>query len=130
MIGLDTNVLVRFFAQDDPDQCRRADSFYAIITPENPGFISLVVLAELVWVLIRRYGVTKSQLIQCLNQLLDSPEMVLEGQTAVTQALRRFASAKVDFVDCLIERCGHLAGCGETVTFDVNASASAGMTLL
>ncbi len=130
MTGLDTNVLARFFAQDDPDQCRRADEFLQSLSPENPGFVSLVVLAELVWVLLRRYSATKSQLIQCLNQLLDSPEVVLEGQTAVTQALRRFTGAKVDFVDCLIERCGYSAGCGETVTFDVNASAAAGMTLL
>lgn len=130
MIGLDTNVLVRFFAQDDPDQSRRADKFLQSLTPEAPGFVSVIVLAELVWVLCRRYGVKKVQLIQCLNQLLDSPELILEGQTAVTQALQRFASAKADFVDCLIERCGHLAGCRDTVTFDVNASEAAGMTQL
>lgn len=82
------------------------------------------------WVLLRCYGAKKPQLIQCLSQLLDSPEVILESQAAVTQALDRFAKAKVDFIDCLIERCGHVAGCGETVTFDVNASAAAGMILL
>ena len=130
MTGLDTNVLARFFAQDDRDQCKRVDKFMQTLTTENPGFVSLVVLAELVWVLRGRYNATKPQLIQCLNQLLDSPEVTLEGQAAVTQALHRFSNSKVDFVDCLIERCGHAAGCGETVTFDVNAAAVAGMILL
>ena len=130
MTGLDTNVLVRFFAQDDLNQCKRVDKFLQTLTAENPGFVSLVVLAELVWVLIGRYSATKSQLVQCLNQLLDSPEVVLESHAAVTQALHSFSNSKVDFVDCLIERCGHIAGCGKTVTFDVDAAAAAGMVLL
>jgi predicted nucleic-acid-binding protein len=78
----------------------------------------------------RRYGATRSQLIEVLERLLNSPELILESHSAVTQALQRFAGAKADFADCLIERCGHLAGCSHTVTFDVNASESAGMKLL
>jgi len=130
MTGIDTNILVRFFAQDDPDQSHRADEFLQSLSPEDQGFVSLVSLAELIWVLRRRYGVSKSQLIQCLRHLLDSPEVVLEGQAAVAQALQRFANAKSDFADCLIERSGHLGGCRETVTFDVNASSFSGMRLL
>lgn len=129
MTGLDTNVLARFFAQDDREQSKRVDEFMQTLTTENPGYVSLVVLAELVWVLLGRYNATKPQLIQCLNSLLDSPEVVLESQAAVTQALHRFSKSKGDFADCLIERCGHIAGCGETVTFDVNASVAAGMIL-
>src|ERR1035438_5792744 len=106
MTGIDTNILVRFFTQDDPIQSKHADEFLQSLTPENPGFVSLVSLAELVWVLRRRYGLTKSQLIQGLRHLLDSPEIVLEGQAAVAQALQRFANVKSDFADCLIERSG------------------------
>ncbi len=130
MTGVDTNILARFFVQDDLDQSRRAEEFLQSLTPEAPGFVSLVSLAELAWVLRRRYGWSRAQLVQCLDHVLDSPEFVLEGQTAVTQALHRFASSKADFADCLIERSGHTAGCGETVTFDVGASRSAGMGLL
>jgi predicted nucleic-acid-binding protein len=130
MTGIDTNVLVRFFAQDDPGQGPRSDLFLQSLTPDSPGFISLVSLAELVWVLRGRYLLSKPQLIQCLSQLLDSPELILENHAAVTQAIRRFAIAKADFSDCLIERIGHLAGCDRTVTFDVNASQSSGMILL
>ena len=64
------------------------------------------------------------------QQMLDSPEFVLEGQTVVAQALVRYAHEKAEFADCLIERSGHLQGCRETVTFDVNASRFSGMKLL
>jgi len=130
MIGLDTNILVRFFVDDNPSQNQRADELLRSLSPESPGFISLVSLAELVWVLRGQYRLDKSQLIDCVERLLDSPELMVESHAAVTQALRRFADEKADLADCLIERCGHLAGCSNTVTFDVNASRFAGMKLL
>lgn len=78
----------------------------------------------------RRCNLTRQQLVHCIEHLLDSPELIVESQVTADLALRRFATSKTDFADCLIERCGHAAGCRETVTFDVNASQSAGMRLL
>lgn len=130
MKGLDTNILVRFYAQDDPEQCRRGDLFLQTLKPESPGYVSLVSLIELVWVLRSQYRLKKPELIRILEQLLDSPELMVENQTAVTLALRRFSQFKADFADCLIERSGAVAGCAGTVTFDVNASRFAGMKLL
>jgi len=130
MTGIDTNILVRFFTQDDPDQGYRADRFLQLLGPESPGFLSLVSIAELVWVLRSRYGVSKAQLIQYLEMLLRSSELVLESPDAVRQALLRFSFGKADFADCLIERSGSLAGCTETVTFDEDASKLSGMRLL
>ena len=130
MTGIDTNVLVRFFTKDDLEQGSRAKQFLRALSPESPGFVSLVSLIELVWVLRSQYRLSKADLIQHLERLLDSPELMIENQTAVTLALRRFASGKADFADCLIERSGAAAGCSETVTFDVNASRFAGMRML
>ena len=130
MTGLDTNVLVRFFAGDDQPQCQRAEGLLQKLSPAEPGFVSLVSLVELVWVLRSQYRLPKTQLIACIETLLNSPELVLESQTAIVQSLRRFASAKGDFADCLIERSCHAAGCTETVTFDVDAARNAGMMLL
>jgi predicted nucleic-acid-binding protein len=130
MTGLDTNILARFYAQDDLEQCRRGDEFLQILTPEAPGFISLVSLIELIWVLRSQYRLNKAELIGILEQLLNSPELLVEHHTAVTAALRRFAAVKADFADCLIERSCAAAGCRETVTFDVDASRFAGMRLL
>jgi predicted nucleic-acid-binding protein len=130
MKGLDTNILVRFYAQDDPEQAPRADEFLQSLSFAEPGFISLVSLIELVWVLRSQYRMTRQELIQCLEQLLDSPELIVENHSAVNLALRRFSQYKTDFADCLIERLGHAAGCIETVTFDVDAARSTGMRLL
>jgi predicted nucleic-acid-binding protein len=130
MIGIDTNILARFLAQDDVEQSRRSDSLLQTFSPQAPGFVSLVSLIELTWVMRSRYHVSKSELIQSLERLLDSPELVIESQRAVAEAIKRFSAAKTDFADCLIERSGHLAGCQHTATFDANAAKTAGMKLL
>jgi len=130
MTGIDTNILVRFFAQDDPVQCGRADAFLQSLSPQSPGFVSLVSIAELAWVLRSRYGISKVQFIEFVEILLNSSELILESQDSVAQALHQFSSEKADFADCLIERSGRLAGCGATVTFDEDASRLAGMKLI
>jgi len=130
MIGLDTNILVRLLAQDDPAQSQRAVEFLQTLSREMPGFVSLVSLIELIWVLRSQYRMKKARLILGMEWLLNSAELVVENHEAVAQALGRFTNAKADFADCLIERSCHVAGCRETVTFDVNASRYAGMKLL
>ncbi|MGD0520520.1 MAG: type II toxin-antitoxin system VapC family toxin [Terracidiphilus sp.] len=130
MTGLDTNILVRFFVKDDLEQSRRAKELLRTLTPESPGFVSLVALAEMIWVLRSQYRMPKSELVLCLERLLDSTELTIENHTAVHQALQRFAGSKADFADCIIELSCHAGGCGETVTFDLNASRFAGMRLL
>jgi predicted nucleic-acid-binding protein len=130
MIGIDTNILARFLAQDDAEQGRRADSLLQTLSPQNPGFVSLVSLIELAWLMRSRYHMSKSELIQNLERLLNSPELVIESQQTVGHAIARFGAAKADFADCLIERSGHLAGCRHTVTFDENAAKTSGMKLL
>jgi predicted nucleic-acid-binding protein len=130
MTGIDTNILVRFFTKDDAAQSARAKEFLQTLSPESPGLVSLICLIELVWVLRSQYDFHKGQLILLLEQLLDSPELLLESQSAVGQAIRRFAGAKCDFADCLIERSGHILGCHETVTFDAGAAKLAGMRLI
>ena len=130
MIGLDTNVLVRFFMQDDAAQSRRANRLIQSLTPDAPGFVSVVSLIELTWVLRSQYRLSKAQLVLCIERLLDSSELTIESQSAVTEAIRRFAEIKCDFADCLIGQLGSAAGCTETVTFDVKASKLAGMKLL
>ncbi|MGB6194151.1 MAG: type II toxin-antitoxin system VapC family toxin [Terracidiphilus sp.] len=111
MTGIDTNILARFFTQDDPAQSGRVDEFLQSLTLDEPGFVSLVVLAELVWVLRGYYGATKAQIIESVKSLLTTPEIVVEAETAVVQALARYTSNTADFADCMIERCGHIAGC-------------------
>jgi predicted nucleic-acid-binding protein len=129
MIGLDTNVVIRFLTHDDPPQTAAAFRLMNTLSAESPGFVSLVVVAEIVWVLKISYAYTKKEIEQVLDGLLRSKELVIERAEIVFQALRKFSDSRTDFADCLIERCGHAAGCEHTFTFDRNA-ARAGMRLL
>lgn len=130
MIGLDTNVLLRFFLQDEPDQSARAAVLMGNLSLREPGYISSVTLVESVWVLERSYQKPKRDVVFFVQGLLDSKQLVLEDHDAVAGALRRFNESNADFADCFIERLGHSAGCTGTMTFDIRASKSAGMVLL
>jgi len=131
MIGLDTNVLVRYLAEDDAVQSKKATALMASLTAEQPGYVSQVALVEVVWVLGRCYGVEREQMQDIIDSMIGTKELVVEGADTVRKALRVFgASAKADFADCLIERSGHVAECEYTATFDVMASKVAGMRLI
>ncbi|WP_429500879.1 PIN domain-containing protein (plasmid) [Robbsia andropogonis] len=131
MIGLDTNVLVRYFAQDDAAQSKKATKLMESLSAERPGFVSQIALVEVVWVLERCYGVEHEQMKDIIDSMMGSKELIIEGADTVRKALRVFmASAKADFADCLIERTGDAAKCEYTATFDVAASKVAGMRLI
>ncbi len=130
MIGLDTNVVVRYLTHDDPAQAAAAVKLIDSLSSDSPGFLSLIVIVELVWVLEVSYRFKKNEIEQVLETLLRSKELVIQRAEILAQALRKFSTSRADFADCLIERCGHAAECPYTVTFDRNASAGAGMRLL
>ena len=129
MIGLDTNVLVRFLTHDDPRQSPAAIKLMRSLSPSAPGFVSMVVLAELSWVLRSLYNLEKNELELVLENLLRSDSLIVERSEIVWQALRRFKTSNAGFSDCLIERCGDAAECLYTFTFDQRAVAT-GMRLL
>ena len=130
MIGLDTNVLVRYIMQDDAKQSPKATKFMESLTAGAPGFVSLISMVELGWVLSFSYGLTRDQLAQALDALLRTKEIVIDRADVVLKALRVFNAGSADFADCLIERTGVAAGCDGTVTFDIGAAKTAGMTLI
>jgi predicted nucleic-acid-binding protein len=130
MIGLDTNVLVRYVTQDDPVQSAKASELIESLTTASPGFISLVSIVELVWVLQSCYQSAKSEVVTVLETLLRTRELTIEHAEVIWQALRKFTANKADFADCLIERCAHAARCEYTATFDLDAAKAAGMRRL
>jgi predicted nucleic-acid-binding protein len=130
MIGLDTNIMVRYIAQDDRAQSAAASAVIDSLVPESPGYLPLVVIAELIWVLESSYDFKKQQVVQVLETILQSGELVVERADLVWQALRAFRTSSGDLADCLIERCSHAAGCDYTLTFDRKAAAGAGMKFL
>ena len=131
MIGLDTNVLVRYIMQDDAKQSPKATKIIeAFDGVEKNGYVTLVSLVELVCVLDTSYELTRAQVAQALDGLIRAKQLKIESADQVARALRVFKEGKSDFADCLIERSANSAGCEKTITFDVSASKHAGMTLI
>lgn len=130
MIGLDTNVLVRYIMQDDPLQSPKATALIESLDTDEPGFVTLVSVVELYWVLSACYDLTGAQVKVALEALLRAKQIVVDRADQVLRALRAFDAGKADFADCLIERTAAGAGCAETKTFDVAAAKNAGMALI
>jgi predicted nucleic-acid-binding protein len=131
VIGLDTNIIIRFLMQDDAVQSRLATQFISRLSRDEPGFVGAIVLAEISWVLRRAYKLTRAEISEAIEGLLQSAELVVENAHAAYNALALYrASTSVEFADVLIERTALLAGAAETVTFDKRAATEAGMRLL
>jgi predicted nucleic-acid-binding protein len=130
VIGLDANLLIRYFAKDEPVQTRLAVKLIHSLSPTQQGWVGLIALAELVWVLNRTYKVKKAQIAAILATLLASKEIVIQESEMAHAALRLYLSGKADFPDCLIALSAQAAGCTRTVTFDRRAARDAGMELL
>jgi predicted nucleic-acid-binding protein len=130
MIGLDTNVLVRYIMQDDVKQSPLATRLIESRSAESRGFVPLVAVVELFWVMSSAYELDRDQLVEVLEGLLRTKELVIERAEIVWKALRMFQTANVDFADCLVERSAAAIGCEKTMTFDRGAAKGAGMTLV
>jgi predicted nucleic-acid-binding protein len=129
VIGLDTNVLVRYIVQDDPVQSPAATALIEGLDEENQGFVSLVTLVELHWVLRRAYKLDRDGAATVVRTLLAAVELAVQDTDVVYRALGRL-TGKADFSDAIIEELGTLAGCSHTATFDEGAAALPGMELV
>jgi predicted nucleic-acid-binding protein len=130
MIGLDTNVLLRYVTQDDPEQSPKASRLIESLTAESPGYLTVVSIIELAWVLTGCYGGTKEEIRKVLETLLRARELVIAEADTVWKALCVYRNSRADFADCLIERLANAAGCSYTVSFDRNAVKACGMRLI
>ena len=130
MIGLDTNILVRFFAQDDPQQTQKARAVLGSLTVDEPGWVGTATILELVWVMESTFRSGRSTVVGMLTQLLSREEIVIEQGDALRSGVLLFRSGNADFADCLIASSAKSAGCIRTLTFDRIAARGAGMELV
>lgn len=131
MIGLDTNILVRFVTRDDEKQWKRVDAFLKkSCSSEDPAWISCIVLCEVVWVLSSGYEYAKADIVNLLKQLILTAEVKLEAHDAVRVALKEFEKGKADLSDYLIGHLNKQRGCETTITFDKKAAKSASFSLI
>ena len=131
MIGLDTNVLVRYIVQDDAEQSDAATRFIETqCTEQATGFVSVPVLVELVWVLTAAYNYEKPMVASVVGQVLKTAEFTVEDGDLAWLALHDFEQGGADFADYLIAHRNHAQGCTATYTFDRRAAQGRHFALL
>ena len=122
MIGFDTNVIVRYLTQDDPVQSPKATELIERgLTEEEPGFVSVVAMAETAWVLERVYGRTAEEIAAVIERMLEVEVLVVESEQEVFTAMIAVKEGRGSFADALIGALGARAGCSHTVTFEQKA---------
>jgi len=122
MIGLDTNVLIRYLTHDDPVQSAKATEVIARrLTPKNPGFVSIVAMVETVWVLDRAYSLTAQEISTVVERLLQVEVLAIENEQQVFTAMVALRQGRGSFSDALIAELGVRAGCACTLTFNRKA---------
>lgn len=127
MIGIDTNVLVRFLVRDDQQQFERARRLIKReVGSGETVLISLVVLLETEWVLRSRYGLAKTEIVTTLSALLDTVELQFEDEPSIEEAVFTWKDSAAEFADCLINARHRSLGCRATATFDTRALKLAG----
>jgi predicted nucleic-acid-binding protein len=123
MIGLDTNILIRYLTQDDPVESLKATEILERrLTPENPGFVSIVAMVETVWVLDRAYGLTAQDIATVVERLLQVEVLAIENEQEVFTAMVALKRGRGSFPDALIAELGARAGCMRTLTVDQKAA--------
>lgn len=128
MIGLDTNILVRYITQDDAQQAQRANQIIEQSCSRNSqGYIALLVLCELVWVLQRAYGYNKQQIILVLEQVLITIEFSIENEDIARKALETWRKGTADYSDYLLVLANQSAGCELTYSFDMKLARHPGV---
>lgn len=122
MTGLDANILVRYFAQDDAAQSRVATEVIEDrLTKADPGFISLVAMTETVWVLRKSYRLSNLEIASAVEQALASEVLVVQNRTEVFSAATALREGRGSFSDALVAALNARAGCSRTLTFDLKA---------
>jgi len=130
VIGLDTNVLLRYLLRDDPRQSPKGAQALEHLTKSSPGFVSLVTVVEISWVLDTVYGFAPQEIARAIEYLLQAESLFLQNEQEVSAAVQALKSGQGSFDDALIGALGSWAGCTATLTFDKRASRLQGFELI
>ncbi len=131
MIGLDTNILVRYIVQDDPQQTAAAVRLLEErCTADEPGLVATIVVCELAWVLGRGYGYSRPQVAEVVRTILSAEELEAEAPELIWHALRLFETGPADLADYLIGAGNRERSTSTTYTFDRDAAKNELFTLV
>lgn len=131
MLGLDTNVLVRFLLQDDPDQAEYAKRVVGeALASGEPVAVGLLVILETEWVLRSCARLDKKTVITTFRMLLEARDLFIEHEESLEHALYLYENSAADFADCLMATRYRRSGCSAMLTFDCKAATIPGVVLL
>jgi predicted nucleic-acid-binding protein len=131
VIGLNTNVVLRYLLQDDPEQSRQANEIFAgRVSEQKPGYLSLVCVLELVWVLRSFLRQSSVEIAAHLEHLLAADSLVIQNEQQVFEAAFALKRGTGEFEDALIGAMNAWAGCEKTLTFDRRAGRLAGFEVI
>ena len=130
MIGLDSNVLVRFLTNDDPEQSAQAKQAMESLTVEEPGYVSLIALVETVWVLKHHYHISRDSILTTCEGLLNVPTLSFQCAEDIRRSIHTSRQYGIDLPDSLLSCLNLSAGCRSTLTFDRRATRLPDMTLI
>jgi predicted nucleic-acid-binding protein len=131
MTGLDTNILIRYLTQDHAIQAAKATEILERrLTARDPGFVSVVAMVEIVWVLDRAYGLTAKEIATAVERLLQVEVLAIENEQEVLTAMIALKQGRGSFADALIAELGTRARCTRTLTFDQKAVRLPGFALV
>lgn len=118
MLGIDTNILVRYLTQDDKKQAEVVTNFFSKQHNDSSIFINCIVLCELVWVLESAYNYSKDLIAKVLDKILQTKQFKIDNSAAAQRALHAYKKYGADFADHLIAEINYTHGCNDTVSFD------------
>jgi len=130
VIALDTNVLVRYLVNDDPQQAQAAHALLAELTPHRRGFVCREVVVELAWVLERAYDFSRDHIATVLEELVATEELHFEAADDVVRAAYTYRRGGAGFSDQMIAAAAKRAGADILYTFDHQAARIPGAALL
>ncbi len=118
MIGLDTNVLLRLFVEDEPAQCERVRRLVDSATVDEACLVNSVVLAEFAWVLAKKFKRKRTEVAYLIDEVLSADDLEIPGRSVAIKALSAFRAGKADFPDYFLAELNIEFGCASTATFD------------
>lgn len=130
MVGVDTNILVRYIVRDVPEQVEAADKLLESFTVDAQGYVPREVVIEIIWVLSRSYGFNRTEIASVILDLVDTESLVVESADDIVHAAVAYARGDGDFADLMILVAARRAGCETLYTFDRKFARLYGATLL
>jgi predicted nucleic-acid-binding protein len=120
MIGIDTNILLRFF--EPGDDAAQTAAARQLVRDQAPVFINPIVLAEFAWTLRRTFKLHRAAIYDRLASIVEADEFKVAHPEAIGRAVKQYETGAADFSDYLIGELNAVFGCETTLTFDKTAA--------